>query len=34
VFIDFTISQAGMIRHWYRERPAGWRKRLVVNAIG
>jgi amino acid transporter len=34
VFIDFTISQAGMIRHWLRERPVGWRKRLAVNAIG
>jgi amino acid transporter len=28
VFIDFTISQAGMIRHWRRERPEGWRRRL------
>jgi amino acid transporter len=34
VFIDFTISQAGMIRHWWRERPSGWRQRLVINAIG
>ena len=23
VFIDFTISQTGMIRHWLRERPPG-----------
>jgi amino acid transporter len=34
VFIDFTISQAGMIRHWRRERPAGWRRRLSINAFG
>ena len=34
VFIDFTISQAGMIRHWRRERPAGWRRRLAINAFG
>jgi len=34
VFIDFTISQSGMIRHWMRERPKGWRRRLVINAIG
>jgi amino acid transporter len=34
VFIDFTISQAGMIRHWLRERPAGWRYRLAINAVG
>ncbi|MEJ7696814.1 MAG: amino acid permease [Candidatus Limnocylindrales bacterium] len=25
VFIDFTIAQAGMVRHWCRERPPGWR---------
>src|SRR6185312_2287647 len=31
---DFTISQAGMIRHWLRERPRGWQQRLVINAIG
>jgi amino acid transporter len=34
VFIDFTISQAGMIRHWLRTKDRGWRYRLVVNAIG
>jgi amino acid transporter len=34
VFIDFTISQAGMIRHWRRERPAGWQRRLAINAFG
>jgi amino acid transporter len=35
VFIDFTISQAGMIRHWLRERsPRGWRRRLTINAFG
>jgi amino acid transporter len=34
VFIDFTISQAGMIRHWLRERPRGWQQRLFINAIG
>ncbi|HET7726005.1 MAG TPA: APC family permease [Candidatus Limnocylindrales bacterium] len=34
VFIDFTISQAGMIRHWLRTRPPGWRQRLAINAIG
>ena len=34
VFIDFTISQAGMIRHWLRERPEGWQRRLAINAFG
>jgi amino acid transporter len=34
VFIDFTISQTGMIRHWLRERPPQWRRRLTINAFG
>ncbi len=34
VFIDFTISQTGMIRHWLRERPPGFRRRLAVNSVG
>lgn len=34
VFIDFTISQSGMIRHWLRERGPGWRRRLSINAFG
>jgi amino acid transporter len=34
VFIDFTISQSGMIRHWLRERTPGWRRRLAINAFG
>jgi amino acid transporter len=34
VFIDFTISQAGMIRHWLRTREPGWRTRLAINAVG
>jgi len=34
VFIDFTISQGGMIRHWLRTRERGWRYRLAINAVG
>ncbi len=34
VFIDFTISQAGMIRHWLTTRERGWRYRLAINAVG
>jgi amino acid transporter len=34
VFIDFTISQSGMVRHWLRTRPSGWRYRLAINAVG
>ncbi|HET7026873.1 MAG TPA: APC family permease [Candidatus Limnocylindrales bacterium] len=34
VFIDFTISQSGMIRHWLTERSPGYRRRLSINAFG
>jgi amino acid transporter len=34
VFIDFTISQTGMIRHWLREKSPGYRRRLAINAFG
>jgi amino acid transporter len=34
VFIDFTIAQAGMVRHWWSERSASWQRRMVINAIG
>ena len=34
VFIDFTISQAGMVRHWLTERPRGYIYRLAINATG
>jgi amino acid transporter len=34
VFIDFTISQAGMVRHWLSTREQGWRYRIVINATG
>jgi len=36
VFITFTLSQLGMVRHWLRERgtnPA-WARKLAVNGIG
>jgi amino acid transporter len=34
VFATFTISQTGMVRYWRRVRTAGWRWRLVINALG
>src|SRR5712691_4893419 len=36
VFIAFTLSQAGLVKHWYelREQDRGWRWRAAVNAIG
>ncbi|MEU5882372.1 APC family permease [Spirillospora sp. NPDC047279] len=34
VFVGFTLSQAGMVRHWRAERSPGWRGRLALNAFG
>jgi amino acid transporter len=34
VFIGFTISQIGLVRHWYEERPRSWRIRAAVNGAG
>jgi len=34
VFVSFTIGQAGMIRYWLRERPAGWQRGLAINGFG
>ena len=33
-FATFTLSQAGMARHWHRRREPGWGWRMVVNAVG
>lgn len=32
VFMSFTLSQAGMVRHWWRLRRAhkGWRRSLAI----
>ncbi len=34
VFIGFTISQVGLVRHWHQTRPPRWRLRAAVNAAG
>jgi amino acid transporter len=34
VFLCFTLSQTGMVRHWLRVREPGWRWRLSINAGG
>jgi len=34
VFIAFTLSQAGMVRHWWHLRERGWRVSMAVNATG
>ena len=34
VFIDFTIAQSGMVKHWLATKEQGWRYRLAINAVG
>jgi hypothetical protein len=34
VFIGFTISQLGLVRHWLQERPDRWRGRAALNGLG
>jgi len=34
VFLAFTLSQAGMVRHWWRLRETGWRISLAINGVG
>lgn len=33
-FLAFTLSQAGMVKHWLRNREPNWRTSLAVNAVG
>jgi amino acid transporter len=34
VFLAFTLSQAGMVAHWWRLRSAGWRTSIWFNGVG
>jgi amino acid transporter len=34
VFVGFTLSQAGMVRHWRENRQPGWQRRAVINGVG
>lgn len=34
VFVGFTLSQIGMVRHWLRARSDGWRWRAALNGFG
>lgn len=34
VFLSFTISQAGMVVHWHREKSPGWIVRAFLNSLG
>jgi amino acid transporter len=34
VFLGFTLSQIGLVRHWREKRPPRWRLRAAVNGAG
>ena len=34
VFTAFTLAQAGMVRHWLRERGRRWRLKATLNGVG
>jgi amino acid transporter len=34
VFLSFTLSQTGMVRHWHKEGGRGWRWKAAVNGLG
>jgi len=33
-FLAFTLSQAGMVVHWWRERGRGWWLKSIINGLG
>ena len=34
VFAAFTLSQSGMVVHWWKERSRGWMRRFLLNLVG
>jgi hypothetical protein len=34
VFLCFTLSQTGMVRHWLRTRDRGWHYKMAINGVG
>jgi len=34
VFTGFTLSQTGLVIHWWRTRPTRWRRRAAINGFG
>lgn len=34
VFTSFTLSQAGMVKHWHKERGEGWLTKAIINGAG
>lgn len=34
VFVSFTLCQFGMVRYWIRNKGAGWKHKMFINAFG
>jgi len=34
VFVSFTLSQLGMVKHWFTHKGPGWQRKAVINGIG
>jgi amino acid transporter len=34
VFVGFTLSQVGMVKHWHEQHARGWMMRAVINGVG
>lgn len=34
VFLSFTLSQTGMVLHWYRTKENGWKTNILANGFG
>lgn len=34
VFLSFTLSQSGMVKHWLKTKEQGWRRAAIVNGLG
>jgi amino acid transporter len=34
VFLAFTLSQAGMVVHWWRDRSRAWQVKAAINGVG
>ena len=34
VFLSFSLSQSGMVVHWWREQGRGWQSKALVNGLG
>jgi amino acid transporter len=34
VFLSFTLSQVGMVVHWYKSKEPAWKTNIIVNGLG